>query len=80
MKKPYSKPEIYFESFSLSQNIAAGCEVTDPHDERLYFTGEGFAFTSACDVNMDNGGGDGEFNTICYHVLSSDGGMNFFAS
>ena len=25
-KKKYSKPEIFFEDFSLSTNIAAGCE------------------------------------------------------
>ena len=25
-KKKYSKPDIYFEDFSLSTNIAAGCE------------------------------------------------------
>ena len=34
MKKVYSKPEIYFESFSLSQYIAAGCEVK-PGDPEL---------------------------------------------
>ena len=27
MKKAYSKPEIFFEDFSLSTNIAAGCEL-----------------------------------------------------
>ena len=26
MKKAYSKPDIVFEDFSLSTNIAAGCE------------------------------------------------------
>ena len=27
MKKTYSKPQIVFDSFELSQSIAAGCEV-----------------------------------------------------
>ena len=27
MKKLYSKPEIMFENFSMSVNVAAGCEV-----------------------------------------------------
>lgn len=26
MKKTYVKPEVYFENFELSANIAAGCE------------------------------------------------------
>lgn len=26
MKKAYSKPQIFFDSFELSQSIAAGCE------------------------------------------------------
>lgn len=87
MKKVYSKPEILFENFALSLNIAnAGCEIRDPHHELLAFTGMGadggvgYAFTNSCDVNMDNGSGDGEHNGICYHVFSSNGGMNFHAS
>ena len=27
MKKVYTKPEIFFDSFELSQSIAAGCEL-----------------------------------------------------
>ena len=80
MKKAYSKPQIYFESFSLSQNIAAGCEITDPKDERLYFTGLGYAFSSSCDVPMTDAGGDGEYNGICYHVFSNNGAMNVHTS
>lgn len=30
MKKSYSKPDILFESFSLSTNVAAGCAVITP--------------------------------------------------
>ena len=78
MKKTYSKPEIVFESFTMSTNVAANCEVVDPHDPRLYFTGVGYAFTKGCEVSVSEGG-DGEFNGICYHI--PDGGkLNLFAS
>lgn len=30
MKKSYSKPDILFESFSLSSSVAAGCAVDTP--------------------------------------------------
>lgn len=80
MKKVYSKPMIIFESFSLSQNIAAGCEITDPKDPALEFTGLGYAFTESCDVDVGNGGGDGEWNGICYHVFGSEGAMNLHNS
>lgn len=83
MKKVYSKPDIIFESFSLSQNIAASCEYTDPKDPSLYMTGKGFAFTneSNCQYQVpDQAGGDGEFNGICYHVFSNNGAANFFTS
>ena len=79
MKKVYSKPEIFFESFALSQNIAT-CEYTDPNDPDLYMTGKGFAFTDGanCQFQVPNqAGGDGEFNGICYHVFSNNGASNF---
>lgn len=75
MKKVYSKPEIVFESFILSQSIAAGCEYTDPNHVDLYMNGKGFAFTTEanCAYKVTNqAGGDGEFNGICYHVFSTD--------
>lgn len=83
MKKAYSKPEIVFESFSLSQNIAAGCEYTDPKDPDLEFTGLGFAFTSEanCSYQVPNQvGGDGEYNGICYHVFTNNGAVNLHNS
>ena len=70
MKKPYSEPDILFESFTLSTNIAAGCE------EKPYNN------TDACGVLWDrntifhskeNGcareivDGDGTYNKLCYH-------------
>ena len=83
MKKAYSKPQIYFESFSLSQNIAAGCEVP-VGDPRLEFTGLGFAFTDEdnnCGYKVPGQvGGDGEYNGICYHVFTNEGKVNLHNS
>ena len=31
MKKQYVKPELYFEDFELSANIATGCEAPTNH-------------------------------------------------
>ena len=82
MKKVYSKPEIYFESFSLSQNIAAGCEVK-PGDPELEFNGLGFAFTDEANCSYkvpDQLGGDGEYNGICYHTFTNGGASNLHNS
>lgn len=87
MKKTYSKPEIVFESFSLSQNIAAGCEVktnTPSQSEcGIDFGGsmlfvDGMNGMNGCkDIAVDNVGGDGVYNGICYHVPT---GENLFNS
>ena len=84
MKKVYSKPEIVFESFSLSQSIAAGCEHKTKKSESLVLSGLGFAFNSdpsACDVDVVGNAEDMEFGDgICYHVFSSNGASNVFSS
>ena len=69
MKKIYSKPEIAFESFSLSQSIAAGCEIRDLTSSILYVEGFGYAFSSSCSHNVVDSSGDGEANGICYHTV-----------
>ena len=66
MKKTYFKPEIMFEDFSLSTNIATGCEVLSNNQS-----------SNQCGMDMsgimvfvteagmyENGAGD----PICYHV------------
>ena len=85
MKKAYSKPVIYFESFSLSQSIAAGCEVISDTPGGvtfgpfvLFFDAEGSACTG--DGRALDQGGDGEKNGICYHVFSNNGKWNLFNS
>ena len=86
MKKPYYKPEIVFESFSLSQNIAAGCEekthTPSARECAVDFSGLSLFLDGmdACnDIKVDNLGGDGEYGGICYHVYT-DGTKNFFNS
>lgn len=77
MKKKYTKPAVVFEDFTLSTNIAT-CEVTDPHDSRLFFEGMGFVFGQNCEFPLVNPGGDGEHNGICYHVMTTN--YNLFNS
>lgn len=74
MKKVYRKPEISFEDFSLTTNIAAGCGF----DTNL-------PVQNSCGVDMGGGmivfvdgvygcttkvqlGDDGTWNGMCYHV------------
>ncbi|MBQ8813365.1 MAG: hypothetical protein IJZ85_02555 [Lachnospiraceae bacterium] len=85
MKKIYTKPEIMFESFALSSNIAGDCEMQtnlpsnstcglDFSGLKVFLDGMG----GCSDIEVDNVGGDGEYNGICYHVMT--GGKNLFAS
>lgn len=85
MKKVYSKPEIMFEDFTLSVNIAGDCEekTNNPSNStcgmdfsglKVFLDGMG----GCSDIPVDNVGGDGEFNGICYHVPSGD--KNLFNS
>ena len=69
-KRKYSKPEIFFDDFSLSTNIAAGCEFI-PIDNATecgvpYGRGK-VIFTQLMTGCIDKVGADGEFNGICYH-------------
>ena len=75
MKKAYSKPIITFESFTLSTNIAAGCEFRVNSGD-LLFPGVGFVFVQNCDYPV--GTDDGQYNGICYHVPIDT--ANVFAS
>lgn len=76
MRKTYSKPEIVFEGFALSTNIAGDCGVqTDlPSNSTcgLDFSGMVVFMTGmggCTDIKVDV---DGEFNGICYHVPTGD--------
>ena len=77
MKKCYSKPEIMFEDFAMSTNIASGCTLkieghssgTCPYVVKNEFTTSNI-FTSAysvCTTKED----DGEYNGVCYHTFEA---------
>jgi hypothetical protein len=72
MKKTYEKPDIMYEDFSMSTNIAAGCEVKARFaagtcgvkwGEGLYFLFTDATF--ACTKKVVDGSGD--LNGLCYH-------------
>lgn len=76
MKKTYQKPDIHFDSFSLSNSIAGSCEFdTDTKSQGLCSIqfGDYKVFTSK--VAGCKGGiivDSGQFNGICYHVPTND--------
>lgn len=86
MRKTYEKPIIVFESFKMSTNIAAGCQLTNVTLSSGvhgcgYQVGDGrfdntVVFTSAmeCMTTED----DGDYNGICYHVPTD--GHSLFTS
>ncbi len=82
MKKPYMKPGISYESFELSENIAAGCGNTSANSTQgscgVVIAGR-VVFISgvvACTTTPANNGE--EYFGICYYVPSSD--SNVFES
>lgn len=82
MKKAYMKPEIMFESFSASENIAAGCDVVGIQDENGWRPDEqwdlGSIFSDEvaliCELTPTESGYDG----LCYHAPSES--YNLFTS
>lgn len=83
MRKYYSKPEIFFEDFSLSTSITVGCEVENDTPSKdqcgIYFEGLGNVFLATITgctgadgfpVELDG------YNGICYHV-PTDAGILF---
>ena len=76
MKKTYIKPEIMFENFSISTNIASGCE------ESISLIsagtcgikwGKSTIFTDdvdGCSTKIVDG--DDDYNRLCYHVPDSN--------
>lgn len=70
MKKRYQKPEVYFEDFELSGNIASSCatKVDGPTNGTcgLNIPGVGVVFLSA-ETGCKYTASDGEYS-YCYHV------------
>lgn len=77
MKKTYVKPEVYFENFELSANIAAGCgagykgKVTS-HDIHTcgytYYNGYTVFSQGICDYETQDGNEYG----LCYDIPTGD--------
>lgn len=76
MKKTYSKPDIVFENFAMSTNIAGDCEsfVGNPAKGTCAVIGSGdiYMFSTAvsqCDYTPEGMGGKAdEWDGFCYHV------------
>lgn len=72
MKKPYVKPEVYFESFELSACIATGCDTKINHAmgtcnkipgiEGIIFATEASGCTWTASDKVDDN------SSFCYHV------------
>ena len=78
MKREYTKPDILFESFSLSTSIAGNCETKTDTEARgqcgLPSTGLGTIFVDtieACTFDVEEGKylGPGDNDGICYHAF-----------
>lgn len=73
MKKQYVKPELYFEDFELSANIAAGCIKATNYAAYVctYETGGEKVFSggedSECTVTPENGA-----PSLCYDNPTAD--------
>lgn len=79
MKKVYSKPEIAFESFVLSTNIAGNCDmiVGNPSKDACGIVGSDGTtlFTAkACDFDWQSLKGD-DYDGFCYHNPSEKTNM-----
>lgn len=69
MKKPYQKPKIYYESFTLSNSISSGCEgIANLAENQCSITVpdlgiEIFTVDLVCQYTPP-----GNDDTICYHA------------
>lgn len=82
MRKTYSKPEILFESFSMSTNIAAGCELDTPlpsYEQNCGYPIRGAViFVEGTQCTTYPQSPDGTHDGFCYHVPYDD--KNLFNS
>ncbi len=86
MKKVYTAPQILFESFTMSTNIAAGCEAivgnpsknTCAYSYEDEFAGPVSIFTSQVSGCLVTEVQEDGYNGFCYHVPNEE--FNLFAS
>lgn len=77
MKKTYVKPEVYFENFELSTNIAAGCGASYNHSNTNFGNGNQCYLIYGTDrVFLSAAAGctltDFDDNQFCYHVSAAN--------
>lgn len=84
MKKIYHKPQIVFESFTMSTNIAGDCEppfVNNASKGVCTVNGNGGLaifddLVSACNANPEEMGGIADhWDGLCYHVPTEDNNL-----
>ena len=71
MKKEYSAPKLYYESFQLAQNISAGCEgIANFNDENcaIYVQDTGVNIIIYSQPHVCIYTGPGFEDRICYHA------------
>ncbi len=79
--KAYSKPEIAFEDFSMSTNIASGCEISANWSAAqcvITVGGGAMSYTIFTDENSNCAIKEANQDTYCYHVPENTN--NVFAS
>ena len=73
MKRTYNEPKIFFESFSLAQNIAAGCELIQQNNAQgtcpVLVPDWGLTYISEDTCSDTVPGGN---DSICYHAPSEN--------
>lgn len=79
MKKAYSKPEIMFEDFTLTNSITVGCAalVGAPTAGQCAYEvvtskGSKYIFTTGMTEICTSPESDDEYNGLCYHVFSPE--------
>lgn len=83
MRKKYTKPEIMFENFAMSTNIAGDCEgepVNNATKGSCGIPGSGgdFLFTDGvegCTIDWKALNGADNYNGLCYHHPTSDSNL-----
>lgn len=81
MKKQYVKPELYFENFELSMNIAAGCAIATQHADYVCpytITSMNRTIFSSKESGCTTLTQDGSEYGLCYHNPAE--GQNLFSS
>lgn len=81
MKKTYTRPELFYENFQLSQSIASGCEGIANFNERecsVLLQGPGYDIKLFSMVNVCRDVPPNPDDYVCYHAPSE--ANNVFSS